>query len=260
MCAALTALCCVFLITGFALTQETERITSGLVADVIDGDTLRLSTGREVRLTGIQAPKLPLGRPGFEPWPMAKEAREALLNLALGQTITLHYAGQPEDRYGRLLAQVETDNGSWLQREMISRGMARVYSFADNRGSILELLAAEKIARSENRGLWAKPAYTLRSAEPEGLMTDLGTFQIVEDVVRNTARVRGRVFLNFGEDYRTDFTATIAPEDMDVFEAGGFDHGAYENKKIRVRGWLTSFNGPSMELDHPEQIELVEPD
>ena len=38
---------------------------SGLAVEVVDGDTLLLQSGTEIRLVGIQAPKLPLGRRGF---------------------------------------------------------------------------------------------------------------------------------------------------------------------------------------------------
>ena len=30
-----------------------------------------------------------------------------------------------------------------------------------------------------------------------------------------------------------------------------------EGKRIRVRGWLRSWNGPQIEASHPEQIELL---
>ena len=42
--------------------------------EIVDGDTLILADGREVRLVGIQAPKLPLGRKNFRTWPLADEA------------------------------------------------------------------------------------------------------------------------------------------------------------------------------------------
>ena len=47
------------------------------VESVVDGDTLVLADGRQVRLVGIQAPKLPLGRDGFQPWPLADEAKQS---------------------------------------------------------------------------------------------------------------------------------------------------------------------------------------
>ena len=43
-----------------------EAGTTAVVVEVIDGYTLLLDDGTEVRLVGIQAPKLPLGRPDFE--------------------------------------------------------------------------------------------------------------------------------------------------------------------------------------------------
>ncbi|WP_200343911.1 thermonuclease family protein [Rhodovibrio sodomensis] len=63
------------------------------VTEIVDGDTLFLSDGREVRLVGLQAPKLPLGRPDFEPWPLSDAAKAALSRLVLGRTVTLAYPG-----------------------------------------------------------------------------------------------------------------------------------------------------------------------
>ncbi|OUX98035.1 MAG: hypothetical protein CBB86_03520 [Candidatus Endolissoclinum sp. TMED26] len=60
----------------------------------VDGDTIVLSLGRQVRLVGIQAPKLPLGRPGFKAWPLADMARETLRKLTYGQSLTLYYGGR----------------------------------------------------------------------------------------------------------------------------------------------------------------------
>jgi len=259
LCAALTVLCCVFLITGYALTQDVSGSPEGRVTLVIDGDTLEVSSGKQVRLTGIQAPKLPLGRTGFETWPLAAEAKAELEALSLDQPVSLQFTGERRDRYDRLLAQVYTDDGLWLQGEMIVRGFARVYSFADNASPASQLLALEREARAARRGIWALPYYDVRPPEPEKLLTDLGSFQLVEGVVQSAALVRGRTFLNFGADYKTDFTVTIAPKDLKRFSAAQVDPQSLEGKHIRVRGWLTSFKGPSMELDHPEQIELLEP-
>ena len=40
---------------------------SGTVTEIVDGDTLFIDDGTQIRLVGIQAPKLPLGRRGFNP-------------------------------------------------------------------------------------------------------------------------------------------------------------------------------------------------
>src|SRR5918995_1966448 len=111
--------------TGGMLTQG----TSAKVVEVVDGDTVVLDDGKEVRLVGIQAPKLPLNRPNFKEWPLACEAKDELEKLVLNQRVTLSYGGTRMDRHGRTLAHLHTDNGTWAQGEMLSRGLARVYTF-----------------------------------------------------------------------------------------------------------------------------------
>ena len=51
----------------------------GTVTEIVDGDTLLLDTGLVVRLIGIQAPKLALGRDGYDDWPKGNEAKAALI-------------------------------------------------------------------------------------------------------------------------------------------------------------------------------------
>lgn len=235
-----------------------EAEETGRVVDIVDGDTLVLADGREVRLVGIQAPKLALGRPNFEDWPLSNEARVFLADLALDRTVSLAYGGLPEDRHGRALAHVVRDDGLWLQGAILAAGMARVYSFADNRAMVSDMLALERDARTAGLGIWALPYYAIHAAT-EPLDEEVDTFQLVEGVVLDVARVRGRYFLNFGADYRDDFTVTIAPGDAGTFERSGMDLFALEGRAIRVRGWIGSRNGPQIVADHPEQIEIMAP-
>ena len=86
----------------------------------------------------------------------------------------------------------------------------------------------------------------------------LGGFELVEGRVIDVAVVRKRVYLNFGADWRSDFTVTIAPRTRRLFEAEGIDPNAYEGRMLRVRGWVKSYNGPLIEATHPEQIEVLE--
>ncbi len=229
--------------------------------EIVDGDTLVLEDGLQVRLVGIQAPKLPLGRPNFQTWPLAEEAKAALSVLALDRELRLAYGGRRMDRHGRLLAQLYTaeDGGTerWLQGALLEAGMARVYSFADNRALVPEMLALETRARAQRRGIWAHPYYAIR--DPEAAAAHIGSFQLVEGRVLEAAVVRGRAYLNFGDDWREDFTITLAPEVRRRFEAEGIDPRHYQATRVRVRGWLKSFNGPMIEVTHPEQIEVLAP-
>jgi hypothetical protein len=95
------------------------------------------------------------------------------------------------------------------------------------------------------------------AADLDSLDGLLYSFQIVEGRVEDVAESRGRIYLNFGEDWRTDFTATVAPSDRDSFSGSGIQLPDLEGRAIRVRGWLERRNGPMIDVTHPEQIELV---
>jgi len=230
---------------------------SALVVEIVDGDTLVLDDGRQVRLVGIQAPKLPLGRAGFKTWPLAPEAKRALSALTLGRSVTLAYGGRRIDRHDRALAHLFDTQGGWIQGRLLSQGMARVYSFADNRALVAEMLGLESAARVARHGIWADPFYAVRT--PEQAAHRIGGFEVVEGRVRDVAVVRGRVYLNFGGDWREDFTVTLAPKVRRKFEAEKIQPDSYRGRIVRVRGWLKSFNGPMIEVTHPEQIEVIAP-
>lgn len=239
------------------------RLPSGLkpggaarAVAVIDGDTLTLDDGREVRLVGLQAPKLPLGRPGFKAWPLAGEAKAALERLALGRRLLLYYGGREIDRHRRALAHVtDADTGRWIQGAMLAQGMARVYTFKDNRSAIPEMLAIERAARAGQRGIWSHPFYAIRT--PADLERDRDSFQLVEGTVRDVAERKGKTFLNFGPDWRSDFTVLIEARDARSFRDGGLSLESLEGRRIRVRGWIKFWNGPLIEATHPEQIETA---
>lgn len=231
----------------------------GLVATVIDGDTVRLDGGdADIRLIGLQAPKLPLGRKGFKVWPLADEARRALESLVGDRAVSLHFGETRRDRAGRTLAHLVRDDGLWVQGEMLRLGWARMYTFADNRRLAAEMRALELNARTARRGIWANPYYAVRRADDGRLMRDAETFQIVTGKVVDVGKVRDRWFLNFGEDFRTDFTVSIAKRDWPAFEQAGVNLDALEGAEIEARGWIAFRGGPAMEASHPEQIVVIE--
>jgi endonuclease YncB( thermonuclease family) len=121
--AAAVLLCVATLAAPAAAIEGLREVRSAVVADIVDGDTVVLDDGTEVRLVGVQAPKLPLGRAGFETQPLAPEAQAAMRELALGQRVTLYHGGQPVDRWSRTLAHLRDEAGRRLQRKMLSRGL-----------------------------------------------------------------------------------------------------------------------------------------
>lgn len=225
--------------------------------EIVDGDTLVLDTGDEVRLVGLQAPKLPLGRKRFKAWPLADEAKAALAELTLKRRLRLFYGGRRVDRHGRKLAHLQdVETGRWIQGAMLARGMARVYTFRDNRAAIAEMLRLEQSARRARRGIWGRRFYRIRAPDPAA--RDIGSFQLVAGRVRHVAEVRSTTYLNFGDDWRSDFTVMVRGRDRKLWRKAGLSLTDLGGKRIRVRGWLKSRNGPMIEATHPEQIEILD--
>ena len=261
--AAMTATMIVALLAaGMAMAEGISGLAglepggTATVTSVIDGDTLVLADGRQVRLVGLQAPKLPLGRQNFKPWPLGEAAKSALSEITHGKRLQLSYGGRRTDRHNRMLAHLQGPEGEWIQGEMLRRGLARVYSFADNRKLVAEMLAIEREARIARRGIWEDPFYRVRDADRLGGEVD--TFQLVEGRVVAVATVRGRTYVNFGVNWRTDFTIQISGRDRRLFEKADVAPAQLEGRLVRVRGWLTWRNGPMIDATHPEQIEMLE--
>jgi len=105
-----------------------ERL--GVVARVLDGDTIVIASDERVRLVGINAPEL---HP--EPQPGAIEAKRFIENLCpSGAEVGLDVDDlRPRDKYGRTLAIVYVRvNGSWvnLNAELLRNGHAEVLCFS----------------------------------------------------------------------------------------------------------------------------------
>lgn len=261
----LLLLCCAALPAAAETDAEVRaKLLAGAdatVKEVVDGDTVvidpPIAGAKQIRLVGIQAPKLPLGRKNFKPWPKAAESKYALEAMVRGRHVRLYFGGARMDRHGRHLAHIFLDDGTWVQGAMLKAGMARVYTFADNRAVAEAMLARERDARGHKRGIWALDFYKPRAAEAASLMRELGTFQLVEGRVVDAAKVKGRIFLNFGTNWRDDFTAALAPDAVRLARHEGLDTAGLGGRHVRVRGWLKSRNGPMIEITHPEQIELL---
>jgi hypothetical protein len=118
------------------------------------------------------------------------------------------------------------------------------------------MLAAEAAARTAKVGIWRHRWY--RIWQQQDLHPGLDGFFLIEGTVLKSAKVRGRIYLNFGQNWRQDFTITVAPRGRRLFDKAGFDHTAMPGRRVRVRGWLKYFNGPSIEATHPEQIEILD--
>ncbi|MGC9954419.1 MAG: thermonuclease family protein [Rhizomicrobium sp.] len=223
------------------------------IARVEHNDVLILNDGRALHLEGIRLPHAAQDR---APQALEDQAYEALNALTKNQDVEARAVWPKEDRYDRVRSQIFTKGGTWVQSELLRRGLARVDLAPDRGECFRELYDAESAARAAQAGIWSSPAYAIRT--PDTVKADVGTFQIVLGKVLSTDLRDGRAYLNFGTDWKTDFTVTISPDDMKTFRRMGVDPLGYQDKLVRVRGIVQWLNGPEIEIGNPKQIELLQ--
>jgi micrococcal nuclease len=233
------------------------------IVRIMDGETVGLDDGSELRLIGALAPRaIDVGaEPGT--WPWEGKARDALQALAVGKSVELGFGGERLDRYGRLQAHVhliEGDQRRWLQGRLLAEGLARATTLAGNRACAHELLAAEQTARAMQRGLWADAAYQVRQADrPAELLAYRTTFQIVEGRIARVAFVRGVIHLNFDRNWRQAFSASLRNADRGLLGVFAGDAKALEGRPVRVRGWIGQHRAaPVIDLSAAGSIEMLD--
>lgn len=121
-----------------------------VVARVVDGDTIELTTGDRVRYLAVDTPEIT----GGENDCYGAEARDFNRQLVEGRHVSLIYDVECEDAYGRLLAYVELD-GREVNGLLVERGLACVLVVPPNAEDRREELEAlEATARNGGIGMW----------------------------------------------------------------------------------------------------------
>ena len=120
---------------------------------VVDGDTIRIDTGELVRYIGINAPEL--ARDNRPAEPLAMEAFQLNRRLTSSQPLRLAPDVEHVDRYHRRLAYVYDAAGNFINRDILSRGMAYALPTSPNRRFESTLLDAQRDAMRRGIGLWA---------------------------------------------------------------------------------------------------------
>jgi hypothetical protein len=192
----------------------------------------------------------------------SRDHLQGLLEEA-GDALMLIETEAGRDRYDRpvVLALFDREAGeAQLDAEMVRSGQAMVWPRPDADQRALVLYALEAEARQSGAGAWGSGAFAIRDPDPDRLAQHLDSAQIVEGRVVAVGEARnGRLYLNFGLNWRTDFTVSLNRVDRERFEAQGLsDPAQLDGAVIRVRGWLYAENGPMIHVASPAQIEILD--
>jgi micrococcal nuclease len=160
------------------------------------------------------------------------------------------------DRYGHLRVHAVTQKDKvWLQAALLATGHAQMRTRSDWPALISRMQQIENEARLSEIGLWKITALSIMNALK--ISDEQRGFHIIEGIVRSVAMHKNIVYLNFGDDWRKDFTVVVPSTIRRAFAKNGIDIMGKGGETLRVRGWIDEYNGPFIEIDHIEQIEWV---
>jgi endonuclease YncB( thermonuclease family) len=254
VCAATIAACLFVAQSAAAETAGPCRLNAlgtASVTAILDGRSLRLADGREIKLAGIDVPPTAGGRAALE-------------NLVLGKDVALAGPSDTTDRYGRIVAFAFVKdafvNGSEtpVQYPLLALGQARVAPNVRDNDCSLALLAQEQKAREGRIGLWGDPGYALRAAGDGPAIKPLrGRFSVAEGRVVSVRESGGTIYVNFGRRWSEALTVTILKRHERSFAAAGIEPKSLEGRIVRVRGYVDVRTGPVIEASRPAQIEIA---
>lgn len=126
--------------------------SEGVVARVLDGDTIELETGERVRYLLVDTPEVSGTAECYGP-----EASDFNRTAVEGQTVTLEYDTECTDDYDRLLAYVSLPNGRVINEILLERGFACVLHIPPNGSDrVDEYERIEAEAQAGLAGMWGQ--------------------------------------------------------------------------------------------------------
>ena len=191
------------------------------VKRIIDPQTIQLSNGKIVSLVGLRFPDFN----GQQVGDLALTAQKVLKDMLEQEKVILHLTPKKNwgrtNRMGHILAHIERQSdGAWVQGALLRLGLAQVMTGQRNPELAEQMYALEEEARKEKLGLWENATIIKAEDTPN----HLNSYQIIEGRVESVANKNNRIYINFGKDWRTDFTISIKSEDKRHFSKRPFGH------------------------------------
>lgn len=137
----------IFLSAGESLAQEWFKVRW-----VNDGDTIVLMDDRQVRYIGINAPEI--GHTDKKTEPYGYKAKNFNKKLVYLKKVRLEFDKELYDQYGRLLAYVFLQDGTFVNKTMLGQGYAYYTPRKPNVRYDAVFLQFQRDAMSAKRGIW----------------------------------------------------------------------------------------------------------
>ena len=235
-----------------ATTCHTSRYDQTVsVAEVYDGDTVRLSNNQKLRFIGLNTPER--GMDGKADQPFYTQAKKQLQNLikASNNQLKLVYGKNKYDRHKRLLADVFTIDGKNLTEILIRNGMGYHIAIPPNVTFLTCYKQAEDDAKTQRKGIWSHPfsqAITVNSVShaTQG-------FQRITGKVKRVGESHSAYWLNLNEHVALRIEKKYLPYFKEHYPK------TLLNQNITAQGWIYFRNNEyRMSVKHPASIQIIQ--
>ncbi len=157
------------------------------------------------------------------------------------------------DRHGRLRAELGIPGRRGdLRAVLLREGRALVDPTAVDEEEAGRLLVLEYRARRRRRGLWRDPPVE----RADRVRARPLRFALVRGRVRRVGRAGRFVYLDFGRDFRRDFSLRLAPPVVAHFRRNGIEPDLLAGHRVEARGWILEQGGPMIHVTSPLQLEV----
>jgi len=150
-----------FLLFTFAFFLANAQLKQGVFYNIYyvnDGDTFMIRDKNKVkykvRLIGIDAPESVNWGKKKKVQPFGYESKMYLRTFLYHKKVRLEFDVTKLDFYGRTLAYVFLEDGTFVNENLVENGYAKVYTFPPNVKYVEVFKNAEKSARNKKLGLW----------------------------------------------------------------------------------------------------------
>lgn len=237
-----------------------KKIDQWVEARIAQTGNILVVGNKQYKMAGVYAPEL--GNPSKRTDPPRPLSRESLTQLNRiiannNRKIGLEFDQAVSDGHGRVVAHMFLEDGSNIGEMMIESGLALAVTNPPNLNYQACYYAAEKRARSAQRGLWRLSTSQPQLKYPVAISSQLADtdngFRIIRGEVRKVSKSRNNYIINL------DTTGIrVQRKHWD-----NFDYAELEKLKgqtIEVRGYGFAHQGAMyVVIDHPNMIDKLNP-
>lgn len=227
------------------------------VAHVYDGDTIKLTDGRKLRLIGINTPER--GRDGKKNEPFYLTAKNQLQKIIKknASSIKIIFGKTKHDRYKRLLVHIFTLDNENITATLLKKGLGFTIAIPPNIQLLSCYQKAEREAQKQKRGIWNHP-YS-NAIDVNLLKKSARGFHRITGTVQRVGESRSSFWLNLNTKSEAKFALRVLKKDLPYFTQ--FHPEDLIGRHLIARGWIYQIkNEQRMTIHHPTSLQIQNTD